>query len=289
MQPIGSTQAPAGACKGAMSPEIFNKLSAFIHSECGIRMPPSKQVMLEARLTKRLKKLGLSDHNAYYPQLSGPEGAMELPQLLDAATTNKTDFFREPRHFEYLVNDCLPSLCRSISFSASRPFMLWSAACSSGEEPYTLAMVLDDFARRNPGFEYLILATDISNRVLEMGRKAIYDEERVLPVASEFRHRYLLRSKSASGVVRICPELRARVRFRRLNFMAGDFGLREKMDVAFCRNALIYFDHATQEQVINRICRHIMPGGYLFTGHSESINGMRVPLRPVANTVSRRI
>ena len=279
----------AGVSKGAMSPEIFNKLSAFIHSECGIRMPPSKQVMLEARLTKRLKNLGLNDYSAYYTLLSGPDGAMELPQLLDAVTTNKTDFFREPRHFEYLVNDCLPSLCRTIDFSASRPFMLWSAACSSGEEPYTLAMVLDDFARRNPGFEYLILATDISNRVLEMARKAIYDEERVLPVASEFRHRYLLRSKSAGGVVRICPELRARVRFRRINFMAGDFGLREKMDVVFCRNALIYFDQSTQEQVINRLCRHLMPGGYLFTGHSESINGMRVPLRTVANTVSRRI
>ncbi|OPZ60264.1 MAG: Chemotaxis protein methyltransferase [Deltaproteobacteria bacterium ADurb.Bin510] len=283
------TVSPGFTAPAAMQPEIFAKLSGFIHEQCGIRMPASKQVMLEARLGKRLKQLGLKDYAAYWAHLSGPDGAYELPQLLDAVTTNKTDFFREARHFEYLVNECLPTLRRSIEFSADRPLMLWSAACSSGEEPYTLAMVLDDYARRNPGFEFMILATDISNRVLEMGRRAVYAEERILPVAAAFRQRYLLRSKTGNGLVRICPELRARVRFRRLNFMAGDFGLRERMDVIFCRNVLIYFDHATQEQVINRLCQHLAPGGYLFTGHSESTNGMRVPLKTVANTVSRRV
>jgi chemotaxis protein methyltransferase CheR len=171
-----------------------------------------------------------------------------------------------------------------------RPLMVWSAACSSGEEPYTLAMILDEFSSRVKGFHYMVLGTDISTKVLDMAKLGIYQEERVIPIPMELRRKYLMRSKDRSkNIVRIVPELRAQVKLRRLNFMDGDFGMREKMDIIFCRNVLIYFDRATQEKVVNRLCNHLNHGGYLFTGHSETLSGMDLPLKIVGNTVSRRL
>jgi len=277
--------------RAQMSSELFNRLSDFIYTESGIKMPLSKKTMLEARLQKRLRAIGINSFGEYCNYLFSPEGiANELVNMIDVVTTNKTDFFREPQHFSYLLEHVLPDLINTKGSGIRRPFMIWSAACSSGEEPYTLAMVLDEFSHKAQGFHYTVLATDISTRMLDKAKEAIYDEDRVQPVPVELKRKYLMRSKDrALRQVRIVPELRAQVRFRRLNFMAGDFGMREKMDVIFCRNVLIYFDRPTQEKVINRLCEHLRPGGYLFTGHSETISGMDVPLETVANTVSRRL
>lgn len=277
--------------RAGMTTTLFERLSEFIYTESGIKMPFSKKTMLEARLQKRLRVMGLSSFDEYCSYLFSPDGiANELVHMIDVVTTNKTEFFREPQHFEYLIEYVLPDLINRTGAGIRRPFMIWSAACSSGEEPYTLAMVLDQFSRKARGFSYQVLGTDISTRVLDAARDAIYDEDRTCQIPAEFRRHYLMRSKDKSrGLVRIVPELRTHVKFRRLNFMAEDFGMREKMDVIFCRNVLIYFDRTTQEKVINRLCSHLHSGGYLFTGHSETINGMNVPLSPVANTVSRRI
>jgi len=277
--------------RAQMNSDLFKKLSEFIYNESGIKMPLSKKTMLEARLQKRLRAIGIDSFGEYCNYLFSPEGiANELVNMIDVVTTNKTDFFREPQHFDYLLEHVLPELINTKGCGIRRPFMIWSAACSSGEEPYTLAMILDEFSRKANGFHYNILATDISSRMLDKAKDAIYDEERVQPVPFNLKKRYLMRSKNrAIKQVRVVPELRAQVRLRRLNFMAGDFGMREKMDVIFCRNVLIYFDRPTQEIVINRLCNHLRPGGYLFTGHSETISGINVPLEPVANTVSRRI
>jgi chemotaxis protein methyltransferase CheR len=277
--------------KAGMSNEIFTRLSDFIYSESGIKMPATKKTMLEARLQKRLRVMGLSSFNEYCSYLFSPDGlANELVHMLDVVTTNKTEFFREPGHFDYLTANVIPELIRSAGAGIRRPFMIWSAACSSGEEPYTLAMVMDQFGRRNQGFTFQVLGTDISTKVLDTAKEAIYEDDRIEGIPEGLRRVYLLRSRDRKkGLVRVAPELRAHVRFRRLNFMEEDFGMRERMDVIFCRNVLIYFDRPTQETVINRLCNHLQPGGYLFTGHSETINGMNVPLRPVANTVSRRI
>ncbi len=276
--------------KANMSKEIFDKLSDFIYAECGIKMPITKRTMLEARLQKRLRITGRSTYEQYCSFLFSPEGTTrELIHMIDVVTTNKTEFFREAQHFEYLVDKVVPDLIAKKGAGIRRPLMIWSAACSSGQEPYTLAMVLDRYSRTVPGFSYQILGTDISTRVLDIAKDAVYDEESVEQIPQEYRRQYLLRSKDkARGLVRIVPELRTHVRFRRLNFMSEDFGMREKMDVIFCRNVLIYFDRKTQETVVNRICSHLHQGGYLFTGHSETINGMNTPLITVANTVSRR-
>ena len=277
--------------RAAMTQEVFDRLSAFIYEECGIKMPPSKKTMLEARLAKRMREVGLPNYTEYFGYLFTPEGkASELFHMIDAVTTNKTDFFREPQHFDHLAGHVLPTLIKSTGAGIRRQLMVWSAACSSGEEPYTLAMVLGDFSLKCPGFQYLVLGTDISTRVLDKAKEAIYEEERITPVPMEMRKRYLLRSRDRNKkVVRITQALRSKVRFRRLNFMDDDYQLRERMDVIFCRNVLIYFDRPTQEKVLRHLCEHLAPGGFLFTGHSETISGMDLPLTIVANTISRRI
>jgi len=273
-----------------MGSREFARFAEFIYGQCGIKMPPAKKTMLEARLQKRLRTLGMGSFQEYADFLFSKEGAgAELVHLIDVVTTNKTDFFREPAHFDFLVTRALPDLAQSRGVGFRKGLSIWSAGCSSGEEPYTLAMVLAEFAEQNPGFSYGILATDICTTVLDKARMAIYGEERVEPVPLPLKRKYLLRGKgSQKGLVRIVPELRGRIRFRRLNFMDDDFGLREPMDIIFCRNVIIYFDKGTQEKLLNKFCRHLIPGGYLFMGHSETLSGLDVPLVQVASTIYRK-
>lgn len=277
-------------CTANLSGEDFSRLSQFIYKQCGIKMPIAKKTMLEARLQKRLRSLGMRSFGDYCNYLFSPRGIdQELVQMIDLVTTNKTDFFREPDHFDYLLQRVLPEWVQKYGGSAGRRLMVWSAGCSSGEEPYTLAMVLNEFAESCPGFKFQILATDISTRVLEKARTAIYEEERVEPVPMPLKRKYLLRSRDkASGLVRIVPELREKVQFRRLNFMDSDFGMREQMDIIFCRNVIIYFDRPTQERLLNHFYVHMASGGYIFMGHSETLNGLDVPLATVHPTVYRK-
>jgi chemotaxis protein methyltransferase CheR len=212
----------------------------------------------------------------------------ELVHLINVITTNKTDFFRESAHFHYLVRKALPEMLRQSS--GRRTIMVWSAGCSSGEEPYTLAMVLKEFVAERRGIDFLILATDISTNVLEKAKLAVYDEERIGPIPDELRKKYLLKNKDAvNRAYRVVPELRERTRFRRLNFMDSDFGFRETMDIIFCRNVIIYFDKQTQERLLNRFCGYLSLDGYLFMGHSETLLGMDVPLVQVAPTIYRKL
>jgi chemotaxis protein methyltransferase CheR len=271
-----------------LSDRDFARLSRFIYEQCGIRMPEAKKTMLEGRLQKRLRFLGLRSFADYIEYLFNPaEHNQELVQMIDLVTTNKTDFFREPDHFDYLQKQVLPAWCDQYG---TRQLMVWSAGCSTGQEPYTLAMVLHEFAASRPGFDFQILATDISTRVLEQARKAVYPEELLAPVPQVLKTKYLLRSKDRqSGLVRIVPQLRAKVRFRRLNFLDSDFGLREPLDIIFCRNVIIYFDRATQVRLLQRFYGHMRAGAHIFMGHSETLSGLDVPLVSVASTVYRKI
>lgn len=273
-----------------LSEKDFARLSHFIHLECGIKMPIPKKVMLEARLRKRLRTLGLESFEEYCDYLFSPEGMLkERLLMINVVTTNKTDFFREPRHFEYLTKEAVPELIRLCGAGTRRPLSVWSAGCSSGEEPYTLAMVLSEFAVHNPGFFFSILASDISTGVLEKAVRGIYKEERVETVPPEYKRKYLTKSKERSKkLIRIVPELRALVRFRRLNFLDHDFGMREHQDIIFCRNVIIYFDRPTQEKVLGRLCQHLIPGGYLFMGHSETLSSLDLPLVTVGPMVYRK-
>jgi len=248
--------------------------------------------MLEARFQKRLRALGMKTFDDYCAYLFSPEGTeRELHHMIDAVTTNKTDFFREPSHFDFLVSTVLPEMIALRESSAARKITIWSAGCSTGEEPYTLAMVINEFAERYTGcgFAWSIIATDISTRVLEKARQAVFESTQVTPIPDQLKRKYLLKSKDRNrGLVRIVPELRKTVWFRRLNFMDEDFGMREMIDVIFCRNVIIYFDRPTQTRLLNKFYRQLVPGGYLFLGHSETLHGMDVPLVQVIPTIYRK-
>jgi chemotaxis protein methyltransferase CheR len=270
-----------------MTGQVFSRIAEFVYRECGIKLPPAKKTMVEARIQKRLRLLDLPDFTAYSDYLF-QTGALdvELPNLIDAVTTNTTEFFREAHHFEFLQQSLLPRIAQDRGLD--EPVTFWSAGCSSGEEPYSIAMVLREAAENRPGLRFDILATDISVAILNKAVKAIYHEERTQGVPQKYRRRYLLRSKDREAkLMRIAPEIRSLVRFERLNFME-EFGFDRPKDVIFCRNVIIYFDRDTQENLLARLCRVLARGGHLFIGHSESLAGMRLPLRQVAPTVYRR-
>ncbi|WP_319779655.1 protein-glutamate O-methyltransferase [Maridesulfovibrio sp.] len=269
-----------------MSDADFAKFSKLIKEEFGIKMPPSKKTMLEARLQKRLRALGLSEHSQYCDFLFSPGGfERELTQLIDVVTTNTTDFFREPKHFELLLRTVLPDLCQR----NKRPLKLWSAGCSSGEEPYTLCMVLEEFTENNRNFKYSLMATDISTDILRKAMNAVYPMSKVDVVPMVMKRKYLLKSKDKNKpLVRVVPELRKKVDFRRLNFMEP-FPFKDQKDIIFCRNVVIYFDRATQYKLFQKFCSTLSKGGYLFIGHSESISGMELPVRQIAPTVYQKV
>jgi chemotaxis protein methyltransferase CheR len=266
-----------------LSREDFEHFAHLITQSLGIRMAEAKRTMLQGRLARRIRQLRLSGFEQYRQYLfHSPAGEGELVHFIDAVTTNKTDFFREPQHFEYLVNKALPALDR-LPDTRSWPAKVWCAGCSSGEEAWTLAMVLSEHGKRRPGFDFSILATDISTRVLAQAREATYPQAQVEPVPLALRKSYLLSSRDASrGLVRVVPGLRQKVHFERT------YDVRTSFEAIFFRNVLIYFDRTTQEAVVNRLCRYLQPGGYLFAGHSESLAGLRIPLQPVAVAVYRK-
>ena len=265
----------------------FARLTAFVYSETGIRLGPEKKTMLEGRLRKRLSELQIASYKNYCDYLFGTDGLREEKiRFIDVVTTNKTDFFREPKHFDYLVQQALPEMTAR---AGGQPLLLWSAGCSSGEEPYTLSMVLSDYAETHAGFRFRILATDISTRVLELAQLAVYSTDTVEPVPPPMRRKYLLRSREVNADrVRIVPELRRLIEFRRLNFMDSDYGVDERADAIFCRNVIIYFDRPTQENILRKLTNHLKPGGYLFVGHSETLHDMNLPVEALGPALYRR-
>lgn len=260
----------------------FNRLATLVYSHCGINLEPCKKIMLESRLNKRLRALQLTSFEDYLRLVTSKEGsATELVNMIDVVTTNKTDFFREPHHFDFLKEVLLPQL----SGSGVRNFKVWSSACSSGEEAYTLAMVLQEFTLADPGFTYEILASDISTQVLEKAAQAIYAADRAIDIPENFKKKYLLRSKDISNPrVRIVPQLRENVKFANINLMDSDLDV-ASMDAIFCRNVLIYFDRETQLRVIQNLLKKLKKGGVLFIGHSESLHFFDLPLKQIRPTI----
>jgi len=250
----------------------FRLLAELIETQVGIRLPQAKRLMLEGRLHKRVRALHCFNLEDYVERLFDDKNfETELVHLIDVVTTNKTDFFREPSHFDFMRDVAVPeSLNRKIR--GGRPLKIWSAACSTGMEAYTVAMVLDDMIRTGPSFEFRILGTDISTGVLDIARKGIYPRDVIAPVPDEWVRRYFLASRDRSRAeVRVAPELRRSTNFKRMNLMDPVYPFDRDVDIIFCRNVLIYFDKPTQRKVVDRLCTHIRPGGYLMVGHSESM------------------
>ncbi len=272
-----------------LSKRNFDMLSKYIYDYSGIKMPVGKMTMLEGRLRRRLRVTGLPSFDSYCDFLFRQGGLdEEAVYLIDAVTTNKTDFFREPKHFDYLVSHAMPDLLKNF---ADRRLRIWSSACSTGAEPYTLGMVLSDYLAANARErDFFILATDLSTDVLHKAQRGIYQSELLQPVPADMMRRFVMRSSDKSRhEMRIHPKLRSKVGFARMNLMDDRYPIGEPMHVIFCRNVLIYFDKPTQQHVLSRLCDCLVPGGYLFIGHSETVSGLNLPIRQVANTVFKRI
>jgi chemotaxis protein methyltransferase CheR len=271
--------------KAKLSDEEFKKLSEFIYIEYGIRMPLVKKIMLQSRLQKRLRDLSITSFKEYVNYVFSKEGQdNEVIHMIDVVSTNKTDFFREPVHFEFLANNIVPEFIESSL--GRRPMKVWSAGCSSGEEPYTIAIILSECKEKYHTFDFSIFGTDISTRILNSAHDAIYKENRVDEIPLTYKRKYFLKSKDRTNpTVRIISELRNRTSFARLNFMDNSYKINDSFDVIFCRNVLIYFDREAQEKVINKLCAKLQPGGYFFLGHSESITSMKVPLKQIKPTI----
>ena len=279
------SQAFAGGDDG-LSARNFARLAEYIYSYSGIKMPSSKKTMLEGRLRRCARNAGSESLDAYCDHVFDEGGLeTELVQIFDAVTTNKTDFFREPAHFDVLVSTVLPAL---VAAGRSK-IKIWSAACSTGAEAYTLAMVMEEYARTAGKLDYSIFGTDLSTKVLEQAHSGVFSEQMIEPVPQALRQRYLLKARDPRRKdVRIVPKLRSKHSFARLNLMDETYPADRDMDVIFCRNVLIYFDKPTQEKVLKRLCGHLRVGGYLFLGHSESLTGVDLPVAVVANTVFQR-
>ncbi|MGY3605175.1 MULTISPECIES: CheR family methyltransferase [unclassified Bradyrhizobium] len=272
-----------------LSDRQFRTIAELIEGQVGIKLPAGKRLMLEGRLHKRVRALNYSGLNEYVEHLFDnglPDN--ELTHLIDVVTTNKTDFFREPAHFTFLKEVAVPALLKPRG-RGSHGLKIWSAACSTGMEAYTTAMVLDDMTRSGTRFQFRILGTDISTAVLRLAKAAIYTRDVIAPVPSEFVKRYFLSSKDrSSNEVRVVPELRRLTNFMRMNLMDSSYPVDRDVDIIFCRNVLIYFDRQTQRKVVDQLCSHLRPGGYLLVGHSESMIHNTVPtLKQVQPTVFR--
>ncbi len=277
-----------GAHDENLSTRDYTRLCELIYAQAGIRLGSGKKTMLEGRIKRRLNALDLNSYSQYCEFLFGQRGLKEeLVSLIDVVTTNKTDFFREAGHFNFLVEKALPEL--TAHDDGGRPLLIWSAGCSTGEEPYTLAMVLSEYGLAHPGFRFRILATDISTAVLAKAELGVYSKDMVIPVPAALRKKYIMVNRDpGSNNVRIVPELRRLVEFRRLNFMDADYRISEKADAIFCRNVIIYFDRPTQQSVLRKLSQRLVPRGYMFVGHAETLHDMDLPLTPLAPALYRR-
>lgn len=263
-------------------------IADIIHSETGVCLSLAKKTMIQARLLRRMQKLGLARFEDYIDFLRrAPERLAERSALVDILTTHKTDFFRERHHFEFLTSSALASLSRP---RAGRPWQVWSAGCSSGEEAWSLAMVLaEHFGEQD--WRFHVLATDVSSMVLAKARQAVYPRAIIEHIAPAYQSCFLMTGRGRqTGNVRVVPELRERVTFRQENLLDPEAGGDQMFDLVFCRNVMIYFDRDTTAQLVRRLAKRVLGGGYLFIGHSETVEQAEaLGLRSVAPTVYQKV
>jgi chemotaxis protein methyltransferase CheR len=251
-----------------LSHRDFEKIRAAVHRLCGINLHTGKEGLVKSRLAKRLRALGLGDFRSYVDYVENDRSGKELATMIDILTTNKTSFFREPNHFKYLRNDILSNL-------GSAPARIWSAGCSSGEEPYTIAISVSEALGASLATSARILATDISARMLERARQGVFEESSLDGISPGLRAKYFTRVRGGdSQAYRVCDSIRSMVHFARLNLLS-DWPMRGPFDVIFCRNVMIYFDGPTRAGIVHRFWQSLEPAGHLIVGHSESLLGSK--------------
>ncbi len=267
--------------------ELFRKL---IYAESGISLGDQKMQLVRARLGKRLRQGKFRSFKEYYDFVVNDPSGEELCGLLDAISTNTTHLFRESQHFDLLRDIVTRWAADRAKRATNRTLRIWSAGCSSGEEPYSLVMVAHDVLRNHPTLELKILATDLSIRMLSRAKLGVFEPHRVGTVPPALKNRYLLEmQQDGQAVLQVTPELRRLVTFARFNLMSPSFPFRHCFDVIFCRNVMIYFDRPTQQSLVNKFVSHLQEGGYFMIGHSESLSGTEHPLSYVEPTVYRKV
>jgi chemotaxis protein methyltransferase CheR len=270
-----------------LSDPDFEKISRLVYDQCGIHLHEGKKELVKARLGKRMRSGSFTSFRDYLQYVVKDPTGQELVHLLDSISTNFTHFFREQKHFDYLRTEFLPELMAR-KRGRSNKIRFWSAGCSSGEEPYSLAITLLESVDSLSLWEVEILATDISTKVLQTATSGAYATDRVRSIPAEIVRKYFLKGQNSwRGYVKVKDQVRRLVRFQRLNFMET-FPFREAFDGIFCRNVMIYFDKKTQGALVNRFHGCLEKGGVFFIGHSESLTGIEHPFQYIRPAIYKK-
>jgi chemotaxis protein methyltransferase CheR len=270
-----------------VSPVLFAKFQQLIYRETGIWLSESKTALLCGRLARRLRALQLCSLKEYYDVVVQPDQQTERMLMIDAITTNETRFFREPKHFDFLAETIFPSWKIQVRQGLrSKKIRIWSAGCSTGEEAYSLAMVLAKHFPESEGWEPRVLATDVSTRVLAAAGEGIYRISNYADIPRNYLQEYMLKGYAEhEGKMKVTRDIRAMVEFKRVNLGDESYPINEIFDAIFCRNVLIYFDTASKTRVVEKLVRHLSPQGLFFTGHAENLHSVTQGLRSIAPTV----
>ena len=265
---------------------MFEQIRELVKHHTGIVLSDGKQDMVYGRLTRRLRALDLSEFDSYLTLIKR-EDEQELTHLVNAITTNLTSFFREERHFEYLKNTVFPSLVEKNA--ATQKIRIWSAGCSTGEEPYSIAMVVREFFEDYDGWDVKVVATDLDSNVIEKGKAGVYDIGRVDGLSLEYKKRWMKRGKGdQSNLVKMKSELQNLITFKQLNLLHG-WPIKGPIDIIFCRNVVIYFDKETQRNLFDRYADVLSSDGHIFIGHSENMFNVCDRFESLGNTIYQRI
>ncbi|MEX1041520.1 MAG: protein-glutamate O-methyltransferase CheR [Pirellulaceae bacterium] len=266
----------------------FHQLRDLIFTETGISLSDAKHSLVGSRLAKRVRVLRLDSYEDYLHYLRHEGGEVEMQEMINCITTNKTDFFRESHHFQFLRETVLPELVKKTKRGDKRKLRIWCAASSRGHEPYTIAMTLLDFFAHHSGWDIRVLASDIDTQVLETAAQGIYSLPEVEIVPDDYKQRFLLKGSGRNeGICKVRPEVRELITFRQINLNKRPWPIHTKFDVIFCRNVMIYFNRATQNQILNAMAPCLESHGYLMLGHSENICQQQTPFTPIGGTIYR--
>jgi chemotaxis protein methyltransferase CheR len=264
-----------------LSDEDYVFICDLVYERSRIHLGKDKKVLVTSRLSKRLRALKIPDYREYCHYLRSPAGEEELTMLIDRISTNHTHFYREMKHFDFLRETFLPAW-QARTTAKNEPLRVWSSASSTGEEPYTIAIHLADNLAPPESGAWQIDATDISTRVLEIARQGVYETDRLAGITPEMLHRYFQKGMGEwAGHFRVKDSVRQRVTFHHVNLLEPNYPFSKPFQIIFCRNVMIYFDRPTQEQLVSYLSQRLVPGGYLFVGHSESLSGVKHNLKLV--------
>ncbi|MBZ5608417.1 MAG: protein-glutamate O-methyltransferase [Acidobacteriia bacterium] len=265
----------------------FRGFRDLILDEAGIYLKDSKRSLVESRLGRRLRSLGIESYGEYFQYVTRqPAASAERREMINCITTNKTDFFRENHHFEFVRDRLIPQARARAAAGESRKLRIWSAGCSTGEEPYSIAMTICEALGTDRSWDVRILASDVDTEVLAAAEQGIYDGERLERVPETVVRRHFLRNLDRSAF-QVKEDLKSMIRFRRINLVEPAWPIRASFDAIFCRNVIIYFNQATQQRLFERLTGYLKPSGYLMVGHSENLQWLNAMLELVQSTIYR--